>query len=187
MPTPIQIATELAIPDGPLLAILAHPDDELLFAGKAAATKYARQRVRFASLTMGEAGLAGPETNSRALGHIRSAELRYASRILGADPPVIFDFPDGSLTPDHTRKYADALSEVVDHEQPARMLRLPPNGLSLHPDHSEASRAALIASTRLHLPGVNCGNRLLHRVGGSSISMSLCIPANSKFLGTTNS
>ena len=79
-------APDWSPPDGPLLIVSPHPDDEVLGAGGLIhAWKILGRRVTVLSLTDGEA--AYPQY--RRLGQIRRQELKAALQVLSDDPVLI--------------------------------------------------------------------------------------------------
>jgi LmbE family N-acetylglucosaminyl deacetylase len=82
-----------------LVAVFAHPDDETLVAP--ALARHAREgaRVFLVLATDGRRG-AAPWTGVPAgdsLATLRATEARCSARELGADPPILLDFPDAGL------------------------------------------------------------------------------------------
>src|SRR5215470_4659008 len=85
----------LPISDGPVGAVVAHPDDETFGLGALVANLVSEGReVRVLCLTHGEASTIGATPG---LGDIRGRELFAAARILGVDHVTLLDFPDGGL------------------------------------------------------------------------------------------
>jgi LmbE family N-acetylglucosaminyl deacetylase len=134
--------------DGPrtLLAVLAHPDDELTVAGTLLAQRARGDRVVVLYLTRGEStGAFGPLPPDEVAR--RRADLAgRAAEILDVEHRFL-DFPDGGVTaaPETARAVARVLAE------------LRPDGLLTwgrgwvkgmrHPDHRETGRAAVDAVT----------------------------------------
>lgn len=90
--------TETTLPDGPLLVVHAHPDDETLATGGLLSTWAAAGRpVTLVTCTRGERGevigtaLAHLEGDGPALAEHREAELAEALRALGVEDHVFLD------------------------------------------------------------------------------------------------
>lgn len=126
-------------PGRTLLAVFAHPDDETI-AGPLLA-RYGRDtgtRVVLVIVTNGDRGVtpfakipAGPE-----LAAARAKEAACACKALGAEPPVLLDFPDGGIdSPVVLAKVADRLREVIAREKPDAIVTWGPDGGYGHQDH----------------------------------------------------
>jgi len=143
-----------------LLAVFAHPDDEVFGTGGTLA-KYAAEgkRVVLACATRGEVGeisdpaLATPET----LGAVREAELRCACSRLGIEELHFLGYRDSGMegTPQNDdplsyhRADPDAavrqLVEVIRRLKPRVVVTFEPGGGYGHPDHIAVSRHATSA------------------------------------------
>jgi LmbE family N-acetylglucosaminyl deacetylase len=135
----------LPIPDGPIAALVAHPDDETFGLGALLSNLAGEGReVRVLCFTHGEASTVGAADG---LGEIRRQELFAAARVLGVADVALLDFPDGSLdrVPDRELdgRVDDWLAGGV-----AALLAFEPRGVTGHPDHRAASRAAARAADR---------------------------------------
>src|SRR5262245_55098748 len=137
-----------------LMAVYAHPDDEV-FAGGVLA-RYGGQGVRTVLVTMtgGEAGeisdptLATPEN----LGQVRAAELAEATRLLGLSRTLALGYRDSGMagTPEnddprslHRADLEDAtgrLVAVLRAERPEVILTHDEQGDYGHPDHVKTHR-----------------------------------------------
>ncbi len=134
-----------------VLAVVAHPDDESFGLGALLdGFVQAGARVSVLCLTQGEAstlGAPGPD-----LRHLRAMELQSAAGRLGVASAVLLAYPDGVLAQvDPVTLAAEVLSEV-DARPVQGILVFDPTGVSGHPDHTAASKAALDAATQRHLP-----------------------------------
>ncbi len=138
-----------------LLAVFAHPDDEVFGSGGTLA-KYADQGIRviLACATRGEVGeiadpsLATPET----LGEVREHELRASAAALGFDDVRFLGYRDSGMpgTPDndHPESYHRAdpeaaigqLVALIRETRPQVVITFEPFGGYGHPDHIAASR-----------------------------------------------
>ena len=132
-----------------LLAVTAHPDDEILLGPVLA--RYAREgaKVYLAIATRGEKG-----TNDFAkipagdlLAEARRAEAACACRELGIEPPIFFDLNDGELgamtspLAKNIQSVADHVQLLIDQLHPQVILTWGPDGGYGHPDHRLVSDA----------------------------------------------
>src|SRR5215471_3729111 len=89
------IMSMLPIADGPVAAVVAHPDDETFGLGALLAALASEGReVHVLCLTRGEASTLGA---SDRLGDIREQELVDAAHVLGVAQVTLLDLPDGGL------------------------------------------------------------------------------------------
>src|SRR5215470_11176298 len=89
------VMSMLPIAEGPVAAVVAHPDDETFGLGALLATLASEGReVRVLCLTHGEASTLGATED---LGNIRARELFDAARALGVADVTLLDLPDGGL------------------------------------------------------------------------------------------
>jgi LmbE family N-acetylglucosaminyl deacetylase len=144
----------LPIAEGSIAAVVAHPDDETFGLGALLANLASEGRdVRVLCFTHGEASTIGA---SAALGETRRQELFEAARILGVAEVTLLDFPDGALD-----ALADAeLDTRIDRwltTDVAALVVLEPQGVTGHPDHQAASRAAARVADRHALPVIQWG------------------------------
>lgn len=122
-----------------LLAVLAHPDDDVTIGPLLA--HYARRGVfvQLVYLTSGQAGinLVGPERGDE-LGSLREDEARAASRAYGIEEPLFLRAQDGTLptmAPQDLIGLGQRLSEIVRHLQPEVIITFGPDGYTRHGDH----------------------------------------------------
>jgi LmbE family N-acetylglucosaminyl deacetylase len=144
----------LPIGDGPVAAVVAHPDDETFGLGALLANLASEGReVRVLCLTHGEASTVGATDG---LGEIRARELFEAARVLGVAHVTLLDFPDGGLD-----TIADTeLDECVDRwltSDVAALVVLEPQGVTGHPDHRAATRAAERVADQRAVPVIEWG------------------------------
>lgn len=143
-----------------LLAIFAHPDDEILGSGGTIAREAANGvRVVLVCATRGEVGqisspdLATPQT----LGAVREEEMRCSARTLGIDELIFLDYRDSGMagTPenDHPLAYVNAPAEevverlvgIIRRTRPNVIITFEPHGGYGHPDHIAANAHTLAA------------------------------------------
>jgi len=80
-----------------VLAVLAHPDDEVMIAGTVAKLKKRGTEIHLLYLTHGEDGPTGGLVEQENLAERRVAELKQVASILQVDSLEILDFPDRYL------------------------------------------------------------------------------------------
>lgn len=146
-----RVADDIALPAWTsVLAVVAHPDDESFGLGAILdGFVQAGARVSVLCLTRGEASTlgSGPE-----LSRVRAKELRDAADHLGIESAVLLDYGDGLLSsvPNDILE-AEVLLEL--DERPAEgLVVFDPSGITGHPDHTAATRAATAAALSKNLP-----------------------------------
>jgi LmbE family N-acetylglucosaminyl deacetylase len=128
-----------------IVVVAAHPDDETLGFGAAAAALAARG-VRVRVVVASDGGAAHPDSTPRQRRHLertRRAELQDATEILGLDAPICLGLPDGELS-NHEARLANQISELV-HARTWCAATWRGDG---HPDHEAVGRAAAVAAAR---------------------------------------
>jgi LmbE family N-acetylglucosaminyl deacetylase len=126
-----------------LLAIFAHPDDEVFRCGGTLALLAKRGvRIHILSFTRGQAGSCGdpPICTREELGVVRTNELLCSCRSLGLEAPIVLDYEDGSLESVSQEKGTAQIFDRIQAIRPQVLLTWPPDGLSGHPDHIAVSR-----------------------------------------------
>lgn len=133
-----------------ILAIYAHPDDEILGAGGAMAL-YGSQgaRIELVCATRGEAGeISDPALATReTLAQVREEELRCSAETLGIDKVIFLDFRDSGMAGTADNNHVEALArapaeavvprlvEIIRQVRPHVILTFEPYGGYGHPDH----------------------------------------------------
>lgn len=158
-----------------LLAVFAHPDDELFHAGILAHLGERGVRVTLACATGGEAGKTHPSLGAvQDLGAVRTDELRLACRYLGIEPPVLLGFHDSGRK-QHQRhgdsralanvdmlEVEAAIRAVIDEVRPQVLVTFDPHGGYYHPDHMAVHRAATAAFFSSGVLGADGPQRLFY-------------------------
>jgi N-acetyl-1-D-myo-inositol-2-amino-2-deoxy-alpha-D-glucopyranoside deacetylase len=141
-----------------LLAVLAHPDDEIFHGGMLIHLSREGVRVTLVCATNGEAGKPHPSVGAvDDLGALRPEELRLSCQRLGIDPPVLLKFHDSARG--ERRRHGDAralanvdmleveaaIRRVIEDVRPQVLLTFDPHGGSYHPDHLAVQRATTAA------------------------------------------
>ena len=159
-----------------VLAVFAHPDDELFHGGATLAYLADRgARVTLACATRGEAGKAhpsvGPVDN---IGALRTEELRAACAVLGIGEPVFLGFHDSArkerLRHDDPHALANvdmleveaAILRVMRAVEPEIVITFDPHGGYYHPDHIAVHRAATAAFYSSGVMGDRAPSRLYY-------------------------
>lgn len=134
-----------------VLAVVAHPDDESFGLGAVlAAFSDAGADVTVLCLTHGEAstlhGVSGD------LHRLRADELATAGSVLGAATTMLRGYADGALDSVCPTRLAGDVIDVVRTVDADGLCVFDPSGVTGHPDHAAATRAALTAADVLDLP-----------------------------------
>lgn len=147
--------TQLLKNEGPLIAIIAHPDDEL-FASCLLCELTTRHRpFHIVCMTRGEGGITGNETREE-LGKAREAELRTSATALGAASVTFLDHID-PLGKEH-RTYAPnvsaphlaaQISQLIERISPSMLITHGSGGEYWHPAHILLHRAVFLAAKGL--------------------------------------
>ncbi|MGH3745726.1 MAG: PIG-L family deacetylase [Mycobacteriales bacterium] len=145
-----------------VIALHAHPDDEVLLTGGTLATLAAAgHRVQVVFATDGGAGLAA-ETE-RGLGRTRATEARAASAALGLRCPLWLGYADSgedAVRPENAFADADPdeaatrLAEILAGQRADMLLTYDANGGYGHPDHRQAHLVGMAAARRAGTPRV---------------------------------
>ena len=132
-----------------VIAIFAHPDDaDFKMGGTAALMAEAGHKVKFISITNGNAG--HHEKGGGVLAKIRRAEAEEAARRLGIEEYEVWDYNDAMLTPElHIRM--DIIRAIREWNADV-VIGLRPN--DYHPDHRNAGKLVIDASYMVIVPNV---------------------------------
>jgi LmbE family N-acetylglucosaminyl deacetylase len=134
-----------------VLVVIAHPDDESfglgaiidrLAAGGAA--------VHVLCFTRGEASTLN-QTGTE-LSRARETELRQAGAALGVAGVTLLDYPDGDLADASPAELAGRVAVRAARTGADGLLVFDDTGITGHPDHQAATRAAIRAGRRAGLP-----------------------------------
>ena len=148
------VTSLLPISDGPVAAVVAHPDDETFGLGALLANLASEGReVRVLCFTHGEASTIGVGDD---LGDIRRRELFDAARVLGVAQVTLLDFPDGSLGALPEAELDTRIDTWLTTDV-AALVVFEPQGVTGHPDHRAVSQAADRVAQRRALAVVEWG------------------------------
>jgi LmbE family N-acetylglucosaminyl deacetylase len=133
-------ASQPARPQRPkaLLAVFAHPDDEIIVAPLLAAYAKRGVRVHLVIVTDGEKGVAahaGIPAGER-LAKVRAEEARCSCAALGIEAPTLLGFKDGELG--QMRLLADVrlrVAAALEQVRPDAVITFGPEGGYGHTDH----------------------------------------------------
>ena len=147
------------LPNGKILVLAPHPDDEALGCG-GAILQHRQQgnEVSVVFLTDGRAAETHVDkTAARAYIELRHQEARAAARILGYGEPIFWDIPDRQLNSNES-----LICKLVDlvKEQGFNVVYAP-SVWEIHPDHYALAQAAMAMARR-------CGktvNLFMYEVG----------------------
>lgn len=133
-----------------VLAVVAHPDDESFGLGAVLhAFVGAGASVSVLCLTRGEASTLGPSVG---LTELRAIELRNAAAHLGVQEAALLDYPDGALSEIEPGALSAEVLRALAVRPAQGIFTFDLSGISGHPDHVAASRAALDAADEAGLP-----------------------------------
>jgi N-acetyl-1-D-myo-inositol-2-amino-2-deoxy-alpha-D-glucopyranoside deacetylase len=137
-----------------LVAVVAHPDDEVLIAGGTLALAAAAGTpTAVVSLTRGERGPVAPGSlgPGETLAHARERELGAAADALGVGWARCLEHPDGALATQDLYAIGDEVGTLLREHEPAVLLTFDADGLYGHPDHL-ATRAVVALAAALLKP-----------------------------------
>lgn len=137
------LMTNESAPKQTILCVYAHPDDGEFYAGGSLA-KWARagHRVLAICATDGALGTKRLDQTRDEVKEIRAKELAQALAVLGGEPPIMLDFPDGSLR-EHALALRERLIYFFRKIQPDRVITFDPfKHYEVHPDHNTVGRMA---------------------------------------------
>ena len=143
---------------GPVVAVVAHPDDESFGLGAVlAALAAAGAQIQVLCFTHGEASTLGASTLGACaeLGLVRRDELLAAADALGVSRVRLADYPDGGLG-DVSPDLLDAEIEA-DLGDAALLVVFEPGGVTGHADHRAATAAGKRVAARHGLPVLEWG------------------------------
>jgi LmbE family N-acetylglucosaminyl deacetylase len=137
------------------LVVVAHPDDESFGLGAIISQMTATgAAVHIFCYTHGEASTLNK--NRADLDTEREAELRHASAQLAAASVTLLGYPDGGLAAIEPTALAAHAVELAVRHRPDGLLVFDDSGVTSHPDHQAATRAAVLAARAAGLPVLAC-------------------------------
>lgn len=134
-----------------VLVVVAHPDDESFGLGAIIdAFVRAGSAVRVLCLTRGESSTLGGDLPD--LAAVRERELREAGAELGIDDATLLTWPDGGLGKVPVADLGVVVRAQVESRHTDGLLAFDPSGVTGHPDHVAATRAAQYAAVATGVP-----------------------------------
>jgi LmbE family N-acetylglucosaminyl deacetylase len=128
-----------------VLAVVAHPDDESFALGAVLDRLIACGiPVTLLCFTHGEASTLRARAGD--LATVRGTELRTAAAVLGVESVELLDYPDGRLDRHPLDELAGHVRRLIAAQHPSHLLVFDTGGVTGHPDHQQATRAALTAA-----------------------------------------
>jgi LmbE family N-acetylglucosaminyl deacetylase len=120
-----------------LVAIFAHPDDEIAVGPLLARLAREDVDVRLVLATNGDRGRGVSNlTAGEALGRARAQEAICSAERLGINPPILLDLGDGTLAvPATLRRLETDVARVLKELAPTAVVTWGGEGLDGHPDH----------------------------------------------------
>lgn len=140
----VPTARSLLVPGAPktVMAIWAHPDDEITSAGTLAAMARDGAQVILLYLTQGEAA-RDTGYSREALAEVRRIEAQTAGDALGAHAVEVFAWPDGGLATADGEAIKAVLRERIAHWRPSVLISFDERiGYYGHADHVATGRWA---------------------------------------------
>lgn len=125
-----------------LLAIVAHPDDEISTGGSLARYAAAGHRSIVACATRGDgvdAKIKNDAATPETLGTVRQQELAASCATLGIDAPIVLQYQDGEVDAVPVEAAAERLLGVFLAVRPDVVITHDPSGGYAHPDHIAVS------------------------------------------------
>lgn len=134
-----------------VLVVVAHPDDESFGLGAIISHMTdAGAAAHILCYTHGEASTLN--ANRADLDTEREAELRHASTQLAAASLTLLGYTDGGLAAIPPPELAAHAVGLAARHRPDGLLVFDDTGVTSHPDHQAATRAAVLAATASRLP-----------------------------------
>jgi N-acetylglucosamine malate deacetylase 2 len=130
-----------------VLAVCAHPDDESFGLGAVlAALAGAGTSSSVLCFTHGEASTLGMGAGD--MRRVRADELAAAAAVLGAGSTGLLNYPDGHLSGIPLSQLAGHVHRQARLTGPDALVVFDEGGITGHPDHCQATAAALSAAAR---------------------------------------
>ena len=122
-----------------ILAVFAHPDDELFAGALLAERAGAGEDVVVVVATGGESGRSSLASD-RPLSQVRASELCASCEALGLGPPIVLDLPDGQLS-GRAAELEASLASMIEDRGPDVIVTTGADGVYGHLDHIAVTRA----------------------------------------------
>jgi LmbE family N-acetylglucosaminyl deacetylase len=141
-----------------ILAVFAHPDDEITVGAVLARYADEGHDVYLATITSGQQGVGNTDIPAGdELGKAREAEARCSAQKLGIHEPFLLGFQDGNIASRRViGPITERVLEVINEVKPDIIITFDGGGITGHPDHRIAGAVtteAFLRQKRLtHLP-----------------------------------
>ncbi len=123
-----------------VVAVFAHPDDEVFGPGGTMAMMAKERDVYIICVTNGDAGMNSLENSSGVnLGEIRRGELKASATAIGVKEVFFLDYHDGTLSNNLYHEIADKVQQQIESLDPEMLITYEPRGVSGHIDHIAVS------------------------------------------------
>jgi N-acetylglucosamine malate deacetylase 2 len=136
-----------------VLAVVAHPDDETFGLG-AIADRFAAAGASVHVLCFTHGGASTLNENQADLHQERARELCQAATELGITDVTLLDYPDGHLADASPGELAAQVTRLASRLGADGLLVFDDTGITGHPDHRAATRAAQCAAGETGLPAL---------------------------------
>ena len=152
----------------PLVAVVAHPDDDTFACSGTVALHADEPDFRFTLVhaTSGEAGMiSDPSLATREnLGAVREEEDRRSWIALGREPDrhEFLRYPDGGVADVPFDELVERIAAILREERPDVVITFGPEGVTGHADHITVGRATTEAFHRCRVDGSDGFRRLLY-------------------------
>ena len=129
-----------------ILAVFAHPDDEVGIGGFLARAKATDMNIHLICATRGEASrIRHPEfVTAENQADIRSRELEKSCETLGISSLNFLDLPDGGAENWYCKNLEEKLLQLFIEIKPDIVITFDTNGSNGHKDHKEISRLTTV-------------------------------------------
>lgn len=165
-----------------LLAVFAHPDDEVFRCGGTLALLAQRGvHLHVLTFTRGQSGSCGqpPICTPEELGTVRTTEVQCSCRALGLEPPHVLDYEDGRLEEVAQEEGVVITRAHIQAIRPQVLLTWPLHGLSGHLDHVKVSQWTWAAYEQEKFAAIACHSTQ----AGESPVLKAPLERQSRFLG----
>ena len=131
------MATSKMLPEGAMLGVWAHPDDETyLSAGLMADAARRGQRVVCVTATRGEEGSWDEERwPTSEMGRVREAEMMASLQVLGVTEHHWLDYYDGTCKDVPSDEGVGRVRSIMEEISPRSVFTFGPDGMTGHDDH----------------------------------------------------
>ncbi|CDZ97826.1 Oxidation resistance protein [Phaffia rhodozyma] len=128
-------------PEGNVLVLTSHPDDEVMF--------FSTALYRLHEYSRDVVGACMSTGNAEGLGETRKLELEKSYNVYGYKDVVSFDHPelqDGLNTTWSTDVIVSLIQPIINEKEISVIITFDSNGVSQHPNHKSLSDASLLLS-----------------------------------------